>query len=952
MTRITTRTLAAAMLSIAALPALGVPAWPGAISQTQPDGSSVTLTLRGDEHFHYYTDDEGYVVSQASDGWFRIVDNAGKLTNMVPKPFAARTDAEKSLLMQINPVKAFENLKNTTIAHSPRMLKAPAMKKSNLTPSKWDNSDGHDLREIPTEGERPVLVILVNFSDLRWSFSDNPQAEMTAMLNEPGYSGNHCTGSAADYFKASSNGLYKPRFDVFGPVNLPHGYAYYGGNDQYGTDSHPWEMVTHACELLDPSVDFSIYDTNGDGIIDNVYVFYAGYGENEGVGADFVWPHSYDISYQMTPPTHDGVKLGHYACSNELTARKINNEVTHTGIGTFCHEFSHVLGLPDLYATSYTGAFTPGEYSVMDHGSYSNYSRTPPIYSIYEKYALEWEKPIDITDPVEINMQATVDGGKAYKITIDPSDPAEYYLFENRQQHSWDSYIPGHGMLVWHIDYDKNVWDSNIVNNTPTHQHVDLVEADGTQDDGSRGGDTFPGILTNGYFGPDAEGTYPKFTNWNGRPSQLPLSGIYEDNTGVVSFTAGTVTSSDSPLYIASPDLRLTKATDSSLSLTWDKVPDASSYYISVLSLKAEELFGTLEKEFVEGYEFKNIGDVTSFNVPGLKPGYSYQVSVYASSDKNLSAASTSHFSTFDTEFADITPVLSVNPGDTYAALSWLEVPGADHYLATVATRSMQENNESEIINFDNRKYPSDWTFTGIIDSREDFKGEATPSLRMTVQEAQLITGIYDKDISSISFWARTNKADAILSLKIYAVEPNSSLFLIKDINNIDGTPEGSKIQINDIPDGVRQFMMVYTFRTSGLTINIDDIEIKYAGTINDTPVAGYDNYRVDGTSLKAEGLASMSSYVAYIKANNGSNNSKTSKAVKFVTVDPAGIDGSISDNNAFTYADGVVRSTKPTSIYTLNGTPVALNAIGAVKLPSRGIYIIKSATHTAKIVW
>lgn len=941
------------MLSLAAIPAVGVPAWPGAISQTQPDGSSVTLTLRGDEHFHYYTDNEGYVVSQASDGWFRIVDNTGRLTNMVPMPFATRTDAEKALIMQINPVKAFESLKTAaTKANNRRMMKAPAMKKSSLTPSKWDNSDGHDLREIPTEGERPVLVILVNFNDLKWSFSEDPQAEMTAMLNEPGYSGNHCTGSAADYFKASSNGLYQPRFDVYGPVNLPHGHAYYGGNDQYGTDSHPWEMVTHACELLDPSVDFSIYDTNGDGIIDNVYVFYAGYGENEGVGADYVWPHSYDISYQMTPPTLDGVKLGHYACSNELTIRQINKEVTHTGIGTFCHEFSHVLGLPDLYATSYTGSFTPGEYSVMDHGSYNNYSRTPPIYSIYEKYALEWEKPIDITDPAEINMQATIDGGKAYRITIDPSDPSEYYLFENRQQHLWDSFIPGHGMLVWHIDFDKNVWDSNIVNNTPSHQHVDIIEADGSPDDGSRAGDTFPGIASNGEFTPESNGTLPKFTNWNGMASKLPVTGIYEDNTGVVSFTAGNISSSDSPLYIKTPDPRLTKASDSSLSLKWDKIPNATSYYLSVLSLKAEEFFGTLETEFVEGYTFKNLGDVTSFDITGLEPGNSYQVSIYAASDQNLSKASTSHLTTFNSEFTDITPMLSVTPGDNYASLSWVEVPGANHYLATVATREEGGNQDVTTVNFDNRKYPSDWTFTGILDSRDDFAGESAPSLRMTVQEAQLITGVYDNDIRSISFWARTNKENAAFSLKVYAVEPNSSLYLIKDVTEIAGTSEGTQVEINNIPEGVRQFMMVYTFRTSGLTLNIDDINIKSAGTINDTPVAGYDNYRIEGTSLKAEGLTPMASYVAYIKANNGSDYTKTSKSILFTTVDPAGIDGRVSDNHDFRYSDGVVRSTTPTSIYNIDGTPVAINTIGAVELPARGIYIIKSATHTSKIVW
>lgn len=951
MTRTFTRALAAAVLTAAAMPALGVPAWPGATSHTQPDGTVITLNLRGDEHFHFYTDEEGYVVSKAQDGWYRIVDNAGKLTNMVPMPYSMRSDADKALIMQIKPEVAYNSLRANTLTTSPRMRKARNAVQKSISESKWDNSDGHDLREIPTEGERPVLVILVNFSDLKWSFSSDPQAEMTAMLNEPGYSGNHCTGSAADYFKASSNGLYQPRFDVYGPVTLPHGYAYYGGNDSSGTDSHPWEMVTQACELLDPTVDFSIYDTNGDGKVDNIYVFYAGYGENEGVGTDYVWPHSYDLSYQMNPPQHDGVILGHYACSNELTARRINDEVTHTGIGTFCHEFSHVLGLPDLYPTNYSGAFSPGEYSLMDHGSYNNYSRTPPLYSIYEKYAMEWEKPIDITDPVQINMQATVDGGNAYRITIDPAKPTEYFLFENRQTHSWDSFLPGHGMLVWHINFDKEVWDYNNVNNDPGFQRVDIVEADGNPDDGSRNGDTFPGASTNDTFAETAEGARPVFANRDNKVSSLPLTRIFETNTGVLSFTAGTV-DGNSPLSVQAPAPRLAKTTANSLTLNWNKVPNANKYYVSVMELKAEEWFGTLESSFIEGYTFKELGDVNTIDIEGLEPGHSYQVAVYAASDQNLSTATTAHYSTFASEFKDITPMLNVLPGDVYATLSWPSVPEATHYSATVATRTEKENPNTVTANFDNRRYPADWSFTGIFDTRAEFVGESAPSLRFTVQDAQLLTALYDDDIRSLSFWARTNKEDSDFTLSVYSLESNSSLSLIKEISDIPSTAEGAKIEINDIPSDVHQLMLVYRFRTSGLNLNIDDIKLEFAGEVTDTPVAGYDNYQVYGNSLRAEGLSELTPYVAYIRANNGSTDSRMSKAVHFTTVDPAGIDDATSEATGFTYADGVVRSTERVSIYSLDGMPVAVNAIGAVELPSRGIYIVKSARNTAKIVW
>lgn len=319
---------------------------------------------------------------------------------------------------------------------------------------------------FPAKGEQKALVILVEFADCEF-FTPDANQYFTSLLNAEGCDLDGATGSARDYFVQNSSGIFLPDFDVYGPVTLSQPVKYYGGNDRWGNDEAPHKMIIEACQLLDSEVDFSLYDRDGDGTIDNVFVFYAGRGEATSGGANTVWPHSARITEwePMTEYLFDGVMLDSYACTNE----QVGN---HTcGIGTFCHEFSHVLGLPDLYATSYSTAFTPGDWSLLDSGSYNNGEKTPAGYSIFERYALGWIDPKVITgaeQEITLRNVAENDGG-----IIATARENEFFLLENRQQTGWDTYIPGHGMLVWHVDYRESVWVNNTVNNSQRHQYVE-----------------------------------------------------------------------------------------------------------------------------------------------------------------------------------------------------------------------------------------------------------------------------------------------------------------------------------------------------------------------------------------------------------------------------------------------------------------------------------------------
>lgn len=356
---------------------------------------------------------------------------------------------------------------------------------------------------FPAKGQQKAIVVLVEFQDQKMELGDHAHDYFTDMLNKDDFSEYDATGGVHKYFMDSSAGQFDCQFDLYGPVTLSKNMAYYGGNNATtGQDNHPEQMVIEACRALDAKVDFSQYDRDNDGIIDNVYLIYAGRGEASDIFEEFpetVWPHSADVSgYRIRL---DGKLLATYGCSNEWedVYEFTNNSAVKIGerpdgIGTFVHEFSHILGLPDLYNTVTNTYYTPAEWSVLDYGPYNNNGRTPPAYSSFERNALGWIDLKEITDATsDVTIGELNAANEAYCIT-NPKNSGEFYLFESRKRTGWDAYLPGEGMLVWHVDFDSDSWSANTVNNTNTHQRVDLVEADGRVNKTVRNGaDPFPG---------------------------------------------------------------------------------------------------------------------------------------------------------------------------------------------------------------------------------------------------------------------------------------------------------------------------------------------------------------------------------------------------------------------------------------------------------------------------
>lgn len=451
-----------AILSLMVCSAWAVPARKDGMLITQPDGSQIMVYQHGDEYFHWMTNDNGEWLKMDTDGFYRVTE-------------ALSTEAIETKRMA-----------------SPRRVV---------------------YKETPLNIAPRGLVILVNFQDLTFTTS---KEEMDSMLMGEHYTRDysytyrgksyHITseGSARQYFNDASFGQYNPQLDVVGPVMVKSNMKYYGANNSSGNDKAPEIMIKEACELVNDSVDFSLYDNDNDGYVDFVYVIYAGYGEADGGGDNTIWPHAWNLYSAAGQRCEvDGKIIDLYACGNEMD----NYTKYHTGIGTFCHEFSHVLGLPDLYETTGNGTHkTFGEWSILDYGPYSNDGNTPPTYSAYERFFMGWLQPTLLVDSAEITLeelQATntallISETDQHNLIGNDPNPTTFYMLENRQKTSWDKYLPGHGLMLTKIQYSYTKWFNNTVNNSARNMGVNLIEADGQEPDyyangySGKPGDLFP----------------------------------------------------------------------------------------------------------------------------------------------------------------------------------------------------------------------------------------------------------------------------------------------------------------------------------------------------------------------------------------------------------------------------------------------------------------------------
>lgn len=526
-----------------------VPAKQGAVKVQQPDGSTLTLVLHGDEWSNFTTTTDGYTVEKNAQGYYVYAQREQgmlKATAMVAHDASQRQAAEQAFLAGVAKYQQAEM--SAEVAHMKQATEAreAAVRAAHRAAAKGNRAAHYDYNNFRG------LIILVEWNDKSFSRSDY-KTVITNMVNQENYTGYDSetfTGSVHDYFSDNSLGKFQPQFDVVGPYQLNYS-QYYPESTTNARD-----IVNAALDAADPYVNFANYDGDNDGEVDLVFFVVAGNGANYG-GNDsrLWWPHRSQVYRKQGNNWYyvykDGVKFGAYASSVELYGyTQKPSTVRIDGIGTICHEFSHVLGLPDFYDTDYaTGGQSahPGGWSVMAGGSYENYSRTPVGYSLFERWNVGFcdSDPTVISSAGPYTLNPLYQAQQGYRINTPNSD--EFFLLENRQKNSfkWDKYLPGSGMLVHRVegDYERqqsgSVWATNKVNATADHMYYELVRANGVH-------------TSNGAYVESAEDAFPGTKNvttlsntsspanlktWGGLENSLALTGIKSQN-GVISFTA------------------------------------------------------------------------------------------------------------------------------------------------------------------------------------------------------------------------------------------------------------------------------------------------------------------------------------------------------------------------------------------------------------------------------
>ena len=493
--------------------AYAIPAMPGFRTYVQSDGSTIELQQVGDEFNHSLVTRDGLTVARADDGNFYYRTIAG-LSRVLVHEQAQRDASEQAFVLKQQEALTLQSL----MTEDKKTLRANTFNATSSVPL------------APCTGSPKIPVLLVNFKDIRF---DHSKAEITEAL----LSGSKSVGQ---YFSDQSNGKYTPQFDVYGMYTLSNNRAYYGGSDSGGTDERPATMTQEACQMA-IDVDFSQYDNNGDGYCDVVIIIYAGVGQAQSAVGQAVWPCQGTMTdYRSSGDgsgsfTLNGVTMDRFAVFNELNLD--GSAGTIDGIGTFCHEFSHCLGLPDYYPTNNSSYYGMGTWSLMDFGCYNDNTFTPIGYGAYEKSFMGW---IDLITPVgntkytlPVFNQGSEDTDHAVKVTYDASSGNEYYILEYRAKQGWDQYIKDEGVLVTHVTYLKDYWDYNEVNNYST-QLMTIVPADGTASDATETADLYGETnheLTN-TSSPAATGQWGGTTGYFNKP----ITEIYLNSDGTASF--------------------------------------------------------------------------------------------------------------------------------------------------------------------------------------------------------------------------------------------------------------------------------------------------------------------------------------------------------------------------------------------------------------------------------
>ena len=584
---------------------------------TQPDGSRFEARLRGDEFMKILSTADGCSITLDEDGWYCYAcydDDGGKTSS----GWHVGDDAVPAHIKAACRRIPFEKL--GARAEAARMSCRPG--KNILKPIR-------SVTKASGPMEKHGLIILAQFRDTSFTYSRDDFIRLINGRQE---------GGALDWFDSQFNGTVDFRFDVSEIVTVSRGMSYYGRNDRYGNDMNADAFIAEACRAAAESgTDFSLYDDDGDGDVDNIFVFFAGQDEAHGADENHLWSHHAVLPKGLVL---NGKTISDYACGSELR-RVYSSEGGFTaelsGIGTFCHEYSHTFGLPDMYDTDYTGSggLANGLWrstGLMDSGNFNDGGLTPPDYNAVERYLLGISEPMELHEG-RITMEPVGVSGSYY--IMEGGYDGECFLIECRGNTGRDRHIGGSGMLIYHIDRSSKSagisdrhwketvtaarrWEDNEVNCNPGHECIDLIEA---VPDLPFSPENIGSVFFTG-------GSVPQLEFWSGELAPFRISDIEQDGDKVI-FTA------TAENKVPGARIDRTDIFQDAAIIQWSSTDaeDGGTSYLSV---------GEDEPVSVEPYSPGQY----SFTIENLSPGKTYGIKVFFMENGHPGKIIESEFST------------------------------------------------------------------------------------------------------------------------------------------------------------------------------------------------------------------------------------------------------------------------------------------------------------------
>lgn len=512
---------------------VAIPAYPFKTAVKTFNGKWVDIFMQGDEHHKFAFTTDNYTILNDSNGWWYATQTENGEVKKSSFRLVAKEDENSEL----------KNFKQTC----PEKL-IPPTNISNTFRRVVNKSQ--TAGNTPIVGERHALVILMQYQDVKFKCSKEAFDNLFNLLE---YKENGATGSVRDFYRFASQGQLDYVSDIYGPFTSNYPMRFYGENDAIGNDANPQELCKEALRNLPDNLDLSLYDNDGDGIIDNVHIIYAGYGEEAGASSSAIWAHEYP--HQISINNGRDITIAGYSCSPELSG---NTNANITNIGVICHELGHALGAMDYYDTNYgTGGeyLGTGQWDIMASGSWNNDGKTPPSFNPYVRSCVfGWNRQELLSPNMQVCLpRMELDNAEQTSIyRLETDDEGDYFLLENRQKYSFDEALPGEGLLIYHVHPDiEKYTKANTVNATHPQCIYPVCASGSTPSMNEYGninteGCPFPGKTNNCIFTADSS---PAAIAWNGSAAKVSISNIRMDytNGSILFSTDDCVTNPDEP---------------------------------------------------------------------------------------------------------------------------------------------------------------------------------------------------------------------------------------------------------------------------------------------------------------------------------------------------------------------------------------------------------------------